>query len=317
MTRRAALEQAARWTLREEETAAPAPGAAADVQAVLDDPALAEALAEAAAFERLSDSDIRAMRLAHRRNITAAATVALVAVVGVGGWSNGWFASGPAPVVAHYETLRGIQRDVALADGTKLHLNGATSLDVTLAGDQRLVALRTGEAYFDVAHDARRPFIVHAGDSGTRVLGTAFDIDLLGGEVKLAVYRGRVRFGGYAAGTGDVEVPAGWRSRFQGGVAGVPTRFDATQQDWRQDWIDTDTMRLGELVEALNRRGGPLVRPPSPQLAAITLSGRFKVDNAQQLLDAIGAAYGFDVVRDGADLRLVAAGNADTKMSSE
>ncbi len=54
-----------------------------------------------------------------------------------------------------------------------------------------------------------------------------------------------------------VIVPAGWRSRFSaGGQARAPDRFDATQQDWRQDWLDTDDMRLGELVDALNRRGG-------------------------------------------------------------
>ncbi|MBN9957870.1 FecR domain-containing protein, partial [Listeria monocytogenes] len=83
-----------------------------------------------------------------------------------------------------------------------------------------------------------RPFVVTARGSSTRVLGTAFDIDLAHHEVKLAVFRGRVRFGASGADTG-VLVPAGWRSRFDGTAASAPSRFDPTQQDWRHNWLDT------------------------------------------------------------------------------
>jgi len=303
MSRRA-LRSAAHWSLADGNGAPPP--RAADVQATLEDPALAEALEQAASFGRLSDGDIRAMRAARRRNATTIGAVALVGAIGIGTWSNGWFASAPAPAIAHYETQRGQQQDVKLADGTTLHLSGATSVDVTLDDKQRMVALNQGEAYFDVAHEAKRPFVVHAGDSATRVLGTAFDVDVARGEVKLSVYRGRVRFGSASYEAGSVEVPAGFRSRFRDGVAKAPTRFDATQQDWRQDWLDTDDMRLVDLVDTLNRRGGPVVMDPPRALGGITLSGRFKLDNSRQLLGAIGAAYGFDVVQEGDKLRLVA-----------
>jgi len=303
MSRRA-LRDAAHWSLAD--GSGIPPPRAVDVRATLDDPALAEALEQAATFGRLSDGDIRAMRAARRRTVTTLGAVVLVSAAGIGIWSNGWFKPAAAPAIAHYETQRGQQRDVRLADGSTLHLSGATSLDVTLDDHQRMVALNKGEAYFDVAHEAKRPFVVRAGDSATRVLGTAFDVDLGRGEVKLSVYRGRVRFGSASYEAGSVEVPAGFRSRFRDGVAKVPTRFDATQQDWRQDWVDTDDMRLVDLVDALNRRGGPMVMDPPQGLAGITLSGRFKLDNSRQLLGAIGAAYGFDVVQEGSRLKLVA-----------
>jgi transmembrane sensor len=306
MSRRAALVDAAHWAMRDEDAPAKAPALAADVQATLHDPALAEALEQSAGFGRLSDGDIRAMRAARRRNVATLGVVALVSVAGISSWKSGWFSGGPAPVVAHYETPRGQPRDIRLADGSTVHLDGATSVDVTLDRKQRLVVLDRGEAYFDVAHEKDRPFVVHAAASEMRVLGTAFNVDIGRGDVKLAVYRGRVRFGGSAPDAQSVEVGAGWRSRFSSGVVRAPKPFDADQEDWRQDWIDTDDMQLTDLIDALNRRGGPRVTDPPPSLAGIALSGRFKLDKSRQLLDAIGTAYGFTVVGDSDQLRLVA-----------
>lgn len=238
----------------------------------------------------------------------------LVAIAG-GAWQATRLATAPA-LATRYETKRGEERIVALADGSRLELNGATTLDVTIDARQRTVMLRRGEAFFDVAHEPDRPFVVTARGSSTRVLGTAFDIDLTHHDVKLAVFRGRVRFGASGGETG-VLVPAGWRSHFDGTVASAPNRFDPAQQDWRQNWLDTDDMRLGDLVETLNRRGGPVILEPPPKLEKLTVSGRFKLDNAEQLLGAIGAAYGFTVVHQGAQLRLAPARSTDTKMSSQ
>jgi len=304
VTDRRALEQAARWALSDEADAQRPPLAEA-VTATLDDPALAEALAECAAIGRLSNDDIRRQR-ANRRRVLASGAMALLVIVGAGAWSSHWLAPAPAQV-AHLETQRGQRLVVRLADGSRLRLNGATSLDVRLEGARRMVSMARGEAYFDVAHDAARPFEVAAGGSVTRVLGTAFDVDVARTGVKLAVYRGKVSFGASAGDDGAVVVPAGWRSEFSDSAAGRPTRFDSSQEDWRGGWLDTDAMRLDDVVDALNRGGGPLVLPPPPRLAGMTLSGRFKLDQPQQLLGAIGDAYGFTVRREGNQLRLVEA----------
>jgi transmembrane sensor len=267
------------------------------------DPALTEALAALAASERLSDGDIHRMRGNRRRAAISATAGMLVIAIGGGLWSSGSFA--PSPVlVAQIETARGEQRSVRLADGSVVRLNGGTRLDVRLARDSRTVQLARGEAFFDVAHQPARPFTVVADATSTRVLGTAFDVAMNAGGVRLAVYRGRVRFGGeHAAG---VVVPAGWRSRYFGGVVIAPERFDAGLGDWRQGWLDTDHMRLDELVAALNRRGGPAIDAPPASLAGLQLAGRFRLDRSRELLDAIGASYGF-AVHGGPDrLRLVA-----------
>lgn len=282
---------------------------------ILEDPALGEALAAVAATGRLSNDAVRGMRQTRRRAVGTGISAMLLATLGVGLWQGRGLFPGTA-IVQHIETQRGEQRAVQLADGSRVELDGATSLDIRIDARTRRVALRRGEAYFDVAHERDRPFVVRAGDSSTKVLGTAFSIDLGQRAVKLVVYRGRVRFGGDASVDHAVDVPAGWRSSYAHGTVTAPMRFDLTQQERQQSWVDTDDMQLGELVERLNRRRGPLIAPPPPRLASLPLSGRFKLDDAADLLGAIGDVYGFDVIREGGGLRLAAARNGDAKPPS-
>jgi transmembrane sensor len=271
--------------------------------ALLADPALAEALADPAGFERLSDADVRAMRVRRRQALGATTAAALALVIGIGGW----WGLRPAPAVdrtEHYATARGHRAEVQLADGSTLTLDGETSIDVTFATDRRAVVMRSGEAYFDIVHDPARPFTVQAGTSSTRVLGTAFDLNLMHGRAELAVYRGAVRFGAANAGAQGAVVRAGYRSRFADGAASEPSRFDVNRQDWREGWLDADDMPLGEVVEAINRQGGTVILPPSEPLARVRIAGRFKLDDPAALLDAIGSAYGFRVRAEGQALRL-------------
>ncbi|MBC7903145.1 MAG: DUF4974 domain-containing protein [Gemmatimonadaceae bacterium] len=75
-------------------------------------------------------------------------------------------------------TPRGKQYRVALSDGTVVWLNAASSIyyPAAFVGGERTVEI-TGEAYFDVAHDAEHPFIVKVKGHNIRVLGTSFNVN--------------------------------------------------------------------------------------------------------------------------------------------
>lgn len=87
-------------------------------------------------------------------------------------------------------------RHLTLADGTNVVLQANSKLDYPekFLGNAREVIL-LGEAYFDVAHDAKKPFIIHTGRIRTTVLGTAFNIRALpdGKEIIVSVTRGKVK----------------------------------------------------------------------------------------------------------------------------
>lgn len=75
-----------------------------------------------------------------------------------------------------------------LADGTKVWLNAASTLKypTAFAGNERKVEV-TGEAYFEVSHNAAMPFIVNKGETSVQVLGTHFNVNAYDDETSLNI----------------------------------------------------------------------------------------------------------------------------------
>jgi len=93
-------------------------------------------------------------------------------------------------------TPKGGQYEVMLPDGTKVWLNAASKLrfPVTFAADERNVEL-SGEAYFEVAKDKKKPFKVKAEQQEITVLGTHFNVNAYNDEAltKTTLLEGSVR----------------------------------------------------------------------------------------------------------------------------
>ena len=109
--------------------------------------------------------------------------------------------SGKVSTKMEYNTLsnpRGSKViNMDLADGSKVWLNAGSSLTypVLFMGNERKVSV-TGEAYFEVAHDASRPFIVNNGAMNVRVLGTHFNVNAFeddGNDIKVTLLEGSVK----------------------------------------------------------------------------------------------------------------------------
>jgi transmembrane sensor len=98
--------------------------------------------------------------------LAAAASVGIASVAGLK-----WLSRGP-----RYTTRRGQTRVVALGDSSVVTLNTQSELVVDFTERERRVSLLQGEARFDVARSPLRPFIVEAGDTVVRVVGTSFTV---------------------------------------------------------------------------------------------------------------------------------------------
>jgi ferric-dicitrate binding protein FerR (iron transport regulator) len=103
-----------------------------------------------------------------------------------------YFLLSPREVIVRTAAME--KKEVLLPDGSKVFMNQHSSLRYAgnLAGAERAVYLE-GEAFFDVAHEQARPFVVYANHTQTQVLGTTFDIKAYDAQpVEVAVLSGKV-----------------------------------------------------------------------------------------------------------------------------
>lgn len=204
----------------------------------------------------------------------------------------------PQTVVA---ASRGQTRHVTLADGSHIEVSGGTSLIVKMARGRRVVRMEQGEAFFTVAPDANRPFIVESGDGRVQVLGTAFDLSRTRDGLELAVHHGRVEFGPDEPFASAVAVSAGERAALRNHVLSAIERFDPQSGDWRNGWLETEGITLGGLAERLGRRHAMQVSVDS-SLIDKRISGRFRLSDPDALLRSLSRIHGFDVTHSSAGL---------------
>lgn len=193
------------------------------------------------------------------------------------------------------ETAPGQHREVTLADGSRLTLDGATRLEVRLGSRRRQVELVQGEAFFDVAHDKSRPFMVKADTGSARVLGTAFDLERVDGRLELAVHRGRVRLAPSGLIHRSADLLAGQRAFAKEGRLSAVKRFDPTADDWRSGWLETDGVTLDRLVERLNRNSDVKITITDPALGRRRVAGRFRLAEPKALVENLALMHGFSV----------------------
>lgn len=100
-----------------------------------------------------------------------------------------------ALVMKEFTTIKGQRAKITLADGTLVYMGPASTLKYPdqFSDSTRIIAL-TGEAFFEVAHNARKPFIIHTQNIRTQVLGTSFKVNAINGQpFKVQVATGKVR----------------------------------------------------------------------------------------------------------------------------
>lgn len=258
-----------------------------EVWSTIQDPALVEAL-------RLSAQRAKA-RPATRGPaalIGGVAALAACAVAGVLAWPDVQVMM-VAPL--RLETAPGQQREIALADGTRVTLDGATTLEVRLGDHRRQVRMTRGEAFFDVAHDASRPFTVSAPEGSVRVLGTAFDLERGRDRLELAVYRGKVRLAPRGLGSPVADLTIGQRATARGGALSSVRTFDPTTEDWRTGWLETSGLSLDRLIERLNRGSPRRIVIVDPALGRQRVAGRFRLDEPETLVRNLALMHGFEV----------------------
>lgn len=152
--------------------------------------------------------------------------------------------------LATYRTGTGERRTVALPDGSVAELASKTVLDVSYGDGRRRLRLLEGEAWFQVAPDKARPFVVEVAGGTVTALGTAFSTSLIGDRAQVTVTEHAVE----VARRGQTRrVQAGQGVSF--GPAGM-SAVDPSEPNalsWRTGVLVFEARPLGEVVRVLDR----------------------------------------------------------------
>lgn len=228
------------------------------------------------------------MRAALRSRLSAA--VALLAIV-----SAVWM--GLHDGAASYRTAVGEQRVVKLADGSIVTLNTRSHVKVRLEKEQRSVELIRGEALFDVAHDAERPFRVLAGATVVQAIGTQFNVYRTESGTTVSVVEGIVevssrasdsgRFGGASPTVGTPErLTAGQQAQLSAEGAMVhqaPAEIDRVVA-WRERRLIFRSEPLAAIAAEFNRYNDTQLLIVGPATSARRVTGVFDADKPGALV---------------------------------
>lgn len=187
-----------------------------------------------------------------------------------------------------YSTAIGERRTVVLNDGSQISMNTDSRLKVDLDERQRTVRLIEGEGLFKVAHDPSRPFVVIAGDTAVRAVGTAFNVRLRGEQlVEVTVTEGVVSVGDKRIAADSAAVIAA------GTVSAAPLSKDVLQRRvaWRDGVIELRGETLEQAVAEFNRYQRRKLVIADPSIATIRVGGRFETDEADKFVSAVTAAF--------------------------
>jgi transmembrane sensor len=231
-----------------------------------------------------------------RRALVGAGLAASVATVGA---TVAWRYAGDVDL---HHTRLGERRVITLTDGSRIHLNTASAVEVAMRKHSRRIRLVKGEALFEVAHDPGRPFLVDAGAARLRAVGTAFNVRIRDTLVELTVTEGVVAVAEDAADVHRSDAPkiAAGGGAVIGSGAMAPTALNATvlrqRTAWQDGVIELDGETLAQAVEEFNRyRGAPII-VGAPRLANLRVGGRFEVDEAEKFLTAVEGSFPVDAI---------------------
>jgi len=228
----------------------------------------------------------------------------------------------------HYETATGERLAFTLYDGSQVTLDTQSELKVSFSPAERSVHLTRGQAFFEVAKDPKKPFVVEVRNRRFVAVGTAFDVRVDGDQVRVIMVEGTVRVEGQ--GVAASNAPGDSTQSPASGIAGRAANrdlmrsespaaatitageqliTDAQQEDhvrpadperstsWRRGQLVFDNTRLADAIAEVNRYSETKIELADLDLGNLRLSGAFATGRPTVFVEAVTTYFPVRVMR--------------------
>ena len=195
-----------------------------------------------------------------------------------------------------FATPIGVRESVSLEDGSKLTLNTSTRLRARIDGNERVVWLDDGEAYFDISPDATRPFVIIAGNRRVTVVGTKFSLRREGDRLQVDVVEGRVQV---QAGTSSPTLLSRGETAISEATNVLVSRRTERQSLAATSWLEGrlvfDQMTISEAAAQFNRYNRKKLVIADAAAANVRIGGTFEAGNVEAFARLMQAGFGLVV----------------------
>lgn len=281
---------------------------------------LGEAVGNRIAYLRLSDVWGRAARLkalqqpARRRffffsqneSLKPLARIAMLFVLAaiLGAASYAWLSRSSD---TRYATGLGEREIISLADGSRIELNTQTVLRLSNEGGRRVARLESGQAYFDIKHNAAHPFTVLTSQHRITDIGTKFEVRNDTGKVQVMLFEGSAQFESDDAAIprqnailtpGDVAVATAASMR----ITHKPAQKLMAELGWRHGVVVFDHTTLADAAREFNRYNHKKLVITDPSVARLKIGGTFQTTNTNQLTQLARDIFGLTTDDHGDDI---------------
>lgn len=225
-----------------------------------------------------------------------AAAAAVLLVVGIP------LMRSPEPSTLTYATKVGGRSTVSLDDGSSIELNTNSRVRAIVNDRERTAWLDQGEAFFSIAPDKARPFVVYSGNRRISVIGTRFSVRKDNARLSVAVLEGRVRVGAADGSGAATLLTAGDTAIVQQASIFVQTEAPQRVEEamaWRNDQLRFNDVPLKEAVDEFNRYNHRQIRISDEDTAALRIGGSFRATDIDAFTRLLENVFGLQVVNSG------------------
>jgi transmembrane sensor len=223
------------------------------------------------------------------RSATAAMTLVVLAAVGLASWYV-------ARQGSSYRTEVGQVRSIPLEDGSHVTLDTGSRIQVAVTANERRIDLIHGDAYFEVAKDPMRPFVVSVNRARVVAVGTQFYVERDDDGLIVLVTAGKIRLERTAE--SPQEVAAGSQARVDASELRIshPTDMELEEMlGWRNGYLLFRDTSLVEAVAKFNRYTHKKMLIEDPSIAGIRIGGHFRLDDVQGFLWLLKSGFPINV----------------------
>ncbi len=230
-----------------------------------------------------------------------AAVFAFAATFGIGAYLMGGAGE------KSYETPIGIRKTITFADGSRVELNTDTVLRARMTDSGRMAELVKGEAFFQIQHDASRPFVVTAAGYRVTDLGTKFLVRRDGDRLEVTLVEGSARVDPAnpdAHGKSAVLTPG---DRVFATAQGLKITKKtapalANEMAWRRGLLVFNHATLAQAAAEFNRYNSQKLVIASPTVGRRTIGGTFPTSGVEEFAEVAKGIFGFHVKTQGNDI---------------